>query len=68
MDAQSWIGKKKSAHPYSKIEHDMLKHAYQAVGAEHEDLNHGDLESRESKDTNTISPVTNPGPIRRRSK
>ena len=68
MDAQSWIGKKKSAHPYSKIEHDMLKHAYQVVGAEHEDLNHGDLESKEAKDTNTVSPFHNPGPIKRRSK
>lgn len=57
MDSKSWIGKKKSAHPYSEIEHEMLKHAYKAVGAAHTDLNHGDLTSREDDDVHRISPT-----------
>jgi hypothetical protein len=57
MDSKSWIGKKKSAHPYSKIEHNMLKDAYKAVGASHEDLNHGDLDSREDDDVHKVSPT-----------
>lgn len=57
MDAKSWIGKKKSAHPYSDIEHEMLRHAYKVVGASYEDMNDGDLESQESSDTNSVSPV-----------
>lgn len=57
MDAKSWIGKKKSAHPYSDIEHEMLRHAYAVVGANHEDLNHGDMDSLEAEDTNKVSPV-----------
>lgn len=57
MDAKSWIGKKKSAHPYSDIEHEMLRHAYKVVGASHEDMNHGDMSSQEAEDTNRTSPV-----------
>lgn len=57
MDAKSWIGKKKSVHPYSDIEHEMMHHAFNAVGAAHEDLNNGDLRSQESEDTNSTSPV-----------
>ena len=58
MDAKSWIGKKKSTHPYTQQEQDMLKQAYQVVGAEYTDLNHGDLKSKELESTNTRSPVT----------
>lgn len=57
MDSKSWIGNQKSAHPYSKIEHDMLKHAYKAVGASHSDLNHGDLDSSEDDNVHKISPT-----------
>jgi hypothetical protein len=56
MDAKSWIGKSKSTHPYTKEEQAMLKDAYKAVGASWEDLNHGDMRSRESDSTNKISP------------
>jgi hypothetical protein len=59
LDSKSWIGKKKTTHPYSKIEQDMLKHAYKAVGAEYQDINNGDMESQELKSTNTVSPVAN---------
>jgi hypothetical protein len=57
MKAKSWIGKKKSTHPYTKEEQDMLKQAYKAVGASYQDLNHGDMESKELETTETISPV-----------
>lgn len=58
MKAKSWIGKKKSAHPYTKEEQDMLKQAYKAVGAEYTDVNHGDMDSKELDDTHKVSPVT----------
>lgn len=57
MDRNSWVGKSKSAHPYTQEEQDMLKMAYRAVGAEHHDLNHGDLRSQELKTVNKVSPV-----------
>jgi hypothetical protein len=57
MKAKSWIGKKKSAHPYTKEEQEMLKQAYKAVGAEYKDLNNGNLDSLELDDTNKVSPV-----------
>jgi hypothetical protein len=53
----SWAGKYKTAHPYSKEEQEMLKLAYQAVGANWQDINHGDLDSDELDGTNTKSPV-----------
>jgi hypothetical protein len=64
MKAKSWIGKKKSAHPYTKEEQEMLKQAYKAVGADYQDLNKGDMESKELDDTNKVSPV----PARKKNK
>jgi len=58
MKAKSWVGKKKTAHPYTKEEQDMLKQAYKAVGAEYTDMNHGDMASKELDDTHTVSPVS----------
>jgi hypothetical protein len=57
IEAKSWIGKSKGAFPYTKEEQDMLKQAYKAVGAEHKDLNHGNMNSMELEDTNKISAV-----------
>lgn len=57
VDAKTWHGKKKTTHPYTKQEVDMLKQAYKAVGANYKDVNNGDLESRELDDTNSKSPV-----------
>jgi hypothetical protein len=57
MDEKSWIGKQRSAHPYTKVEQDMLKQAYKAAGAKWTDINNGDLDSEEVKSTNTQSPV-----------
>ena len=57
MDANSWLGKKRSAHPYTKVEQNMLKQAFKAAGAEWKDLNHGDMDSEEHPAVNTASPV-----------
>jgi hypothetical protein len=56
-DAISWAGKNKTAHPYTEEEAEMLKQAYKAVGASWEDLNHGDLESKELDSINKFGPV-----------
>lgn len=58
MDEKSWIGKQRGAYPYSKIEHEMLKQAFRAAGADYTDLNSGDMNSEEVPSTNTQSPVT----------
>jgi hypothetical protein len=57
MDAKSWIGKKRGAYPYTEIEHEMLKQAFRAAGAEYKDLNAGDMDSEEVPSTNKQSPV-----------
>lgn len=60
MKAKSWVGKSKTAHPYTKEEQDMLKLAYKAAGASYKDLNKGDMTSKELESTNTVSPVAKP--------
>ena len=57
MDAKSWIGKKRSAHPYTKAEQNMLRQAFKAAGAEYKDLNNGNMDSEEHPEVNTASPV-----------
>ena len=57
MDASSWVGKKRSAHPYTKVEQNMLKQAFKAAGANWKDLNNGDMDSKEHPEVNTTSPV-----------
>lgn len=57
LDQESWVGKAKSAHPYTKQEADILKMAYRAVGATYQDLNQGDLDSLEPPGGNTRSPI-----------
>jgi hypothetical protein len=56
-DKESWVGKWKVAAPYSQVDQDMLEKAYQAVGANYEDINHGDMRSQELESTNKSSPV-----------
>lgn len=58
IDAESWSGRYNTAHPYTKIERDMLRQAYDAVGSYSEDLNGEDLLSQEMPNTNVTSPVT----------
>jgi hypothetical protein len=57
IHGQSWVGNDRTAHPYTEEEHNMLKKAYQAVGAGYKDLNRGDLRSMELETTNKVSPV-----------
>jgi hypothetical protein len=57
MDAESWVGKHNTTHPYTPEEQDMLKLAYKAAGLEYKDLNKGDLDSEEMSEVNTVSPV-----------
>jgi hypothetical protein len=57
MDAESWVGKHNTAHPYTKEEQDMLKLAYKAAGLEYKDLNNGDMDSEELPGTNAKSIV-----------
>jgi hypothetical protein len=57
MDSKSWIGKKRAAFPYTKVEQNMLKQAFKAAGANWKDLNSGDMDSEEHPAVNTSSPV-----------
>ena len=57
MDAESWVGKHNTTHPYTKEEQAMLKLAYKAAGLEYKDLNQGDMDSEELSSTNTQSIV-----------
>ena len=57
MDEKSWIGKQRGAFPYTEVEHEMLKQAFKAAGADYTDLNAGDMDSEEVPSTNTQSPI-----------
>ena len=57
IDHESWSGRYNVAIPYTQVEQDMLEKAFQAVGSDYEDLNHGDLKSQELESTNKRSPV-----------
>lgn len=57
IDPKSWVGKHKTAHPYTQEEAEMLKIAYRAVGANYLDVNGGDLDSEEPPGGNTVSPI-----------
>ena len=64
MSKESYIGKKKTAYPYTKEEQDILKIAYKIAGQSYTDPNHGDMRSLELDDTNKASPV----PTRKKNK
>lgn len=55
MDKESWIGKRKTVHPYTSVEQDMLKLAYKVVGASHKTVAHPG--SKELPDVHSQSPV-----------
>jgi len=55
MDAESWVGKHNSTHPYTEEEQDMLILAYKAAGLAYKDLNNGNMDSEELPGTNTQS-------------
>jgi hypothetical protein len=58
IDNESWVGHMNVSMPYTDVEQNMMEKAFQAVGIDYEDLNHGDLRSQEVKSTYTKSPVT----------
>jgi hypothetical protein len=57
MDTQSWVGTRRTAHPYTEVEQRMLKQAFKTAGAEYDDVNNGDMDSQEMKDVNNVSPI-----------
>lgn len=57
LDGESWSGRHDVAAPYTKEEAEMMKRAYEATGAWHEDLNDGDMSSGELSTTNVKSPI-----------
>ena len=57
IEDQSWIGTRRSAHPYTEQEANMLKQAYRAAGAEFDDVNNGDMDSEEVDSVNRVSPI-----------
>jgi len=57
MNDESWIGKDRSAHPYTEEEQQMLIKGFEAAGAEYKDLNKGDFKSQEIPGVNVTSPV-----------
>ncbi len=59
IPSQSWAGRNNIATPYSKIESEMLKHAYSAVGVEWDDAlkPNANEKSLESEHVNKVSPV-----------
>lgn len=57
IEDQSWIGTRRSAHPYTAQEANMLKQAYRAAGAEFDDVNNGDMDSEEVDSVNRVSPI-----------
>lgn len=60
LPEESWAGRNNIAAPYSKQEHEMLKHAYRAVGSPWQNVldKKFDKHSMEPGDTNTVSPFT----------
>ena len=57
LSSESWVGKNNTAHPYTDVEQDMLKIAYEAAGIPFKDLNKGDLDSEELDSTQDQSPI-----------
>ena len=57
LDGESWAGRHDIAAPYTEVEAEMLKRAYEATGSWHQDLNGGDMKSGEVPSTNKNSPV-----------
>ena len=58
IDNESWAGRYNVSMPYTDVEQRMIEKAFRAVGSDHEDLNRGDLKSKELESTNKRSPVT----------
>jgi len=57
IDQESWVGKLRTAHPYTQADVDKLKRAYRAAGAFYRDINNGDIKSQEPPGGNDRSPI-----------
>ena len=60
VDAESWAGRNNIAVPYTELEQDMLVQAFGVVGSHYQDLNKGDMKSKELTVVNKDSPVAKP--------
>ena len=60
VPVQSWAGRNNTAHPYTREETEMLKHAYKLAEVEWQDALHPNPDNRSAEltDTNKISPVS----------
>lgn len=56
---ESWVGRWKTLHPYSKEEQEMIKLAAKSADLDFVDVNKGDMRSMETDDVYTQSPVSN---------
>ena len=59
MDEESWVGRYKTLHPFSQLDQDMIVQGAKIAGVKIHDVNKGDLRSKESDDTYTVSPISN---------
>lgn len=66
MDQSSWIEKYNSARPYTEAEHNMMKSAFKTVDSDYHHTEK-DHKSKEPDDTHKVSPMRNPGPVKRKS-
>ena len=57
IDHESWIGPFNSLHPYTELEHNMIKHAMDKIPSEYQQVNPWS-KSQEPDDVHRISPVT----------
>lgn len=57
MDEESWVGRWKTLHPYSNEEQEVINLAAKVAGVNVHDVNNGDMRSKETDDTYTVSPV-----------
>lgn len=57
LDKESWAAKYNTAHPFTAIEQEMLEKAFDAAGIPFQDLNAGDVKSKELDSTNKQSPL-----------
>lgn len=57
LDGESWAAKQNTAHPYTEVEQNMLRIAFDVAEIPYTDINRGDLKSQELPNTNKTSPI-----------
>jgi len=67
MDSASWAEKYNTAHPYTELEHGMMKSALKTIPSEaRSEIK--DHKSKETKNTHTVSPTPDWNPAGKKSK